>query len=94
MAFDYYLADIDSHERVLIPEWFDTTELKQEQRLIGGLIDYFDIFARSQVIEALNSFEPIGDTEQNLHAQGLEYLKQSEADQFKVTAVYWTSGMD
>lgn len=94
MAFDYYLADIDSHDRVQIPEWFDVTDLRQEQRLVGGLIDYYDLFPRSQVIEALNSFEPIGDTEQNLHEQGLEYLKRSEAHEFKITAIYWTSGMD
>lgn len=94
MAFDYYLADSGSLDRVQIPEWFDVTDLRQEQRLIGGLIDYFDLFTRSQVMEALNRFEHIGDTEQNLHEQGLEYLKRSEAHQFKVTAVYWTSGMD
>lgn len=94
MAFDYYLADSDSLDRVQIPEWFGVTDLKQEQRLVGGLVDYFDLFTRSQVIEALNSFKAIGDMEQRLHQQGLEYLKRTEAHQFKVTAVYWTSGMD
>lgn len=94
MAFDYYLSDSDSHERVQIPEWFDVTDLRQEQRLVGGLIDYFDIFTRSQVIDALNRFNAVGGTEQELHRQGLEHLKRSEAHQFKITAVYWTSGMD
>lgn len=94
MAFDYYLADSDSLDRVQIPEWFDVTDLRQEQRLVGGLIDYYDLFPRSQVMEALNRFEPIGDTEQNLHQQGLEHLKRSEAHEFKITAIYWTSGMD
>ena len=43
MAFDYYLADSDSLDRVQIPEWFDVTDLRQEQRLVGGLIDYYDL---------------------------------------------------
>ena len=94
MAFDYYLADIDSHDRVQIPEWFDVTDLRQEQRLVGGLVDYYDVFTRSQLIEALNSYEAMNATDQELHRQGLEYLKRTEAHEFKITAVYWTSGID
>ncbi|MGP9688610.1 hypothetical protein ACT3TH_05550 [Psychrobacter sp. AOP22-C1-C5] len=89
--WEYYLSERDSHEKVNIPEWFKVVQLKQEQHL-DGRIYHFDIFPRSEIIEALNQFEPscydwISST---CHQNGIDYLKKSEVKEFKITATCWT----
>lgn len=89
--WEYYLSERNSHEKVNIPEWFKVIQLKQK-RHSDGRIYHFDIFPRSEIIKALNQFEPsccdwLGST---YHEDGIDYLKKSEAKKFKVTAICWT----